>query len=50
MLYAKAQCGLKPQFQVMQDEEIVYYLDHMANTGIENSAENEKETNNTYQE
>ena len=32
VLYAKSQCGLKPCFQVMQDEELVYYLDHLADT------------------
>ena len=36
VLYAKSQCGLKPCFQAMQDEEIVYYLDHLADTGGEN--------------
>lgn len=36
VLYAKSQCGLKPCFQAMQDEEIVYYLDHLADTEGEN--------------
>ena len=36
VLYAKSECGLKPCFQAMQDEEIIYYLDHMADTDGEN--------------
>ena len=38
VLYAKSQCGLKPCFQVMQDEELVYYLDHLADTDGENDS------------
>ena len=36
VLYAKSEGGLKPFFQSMQDEEIIYYLDHMADTDGEN--------------
>ena len=44
VLYAKAQCGLKPFFQAMQDEEIIYYLDHLADTGGENRSAEEIES------
>ncbi len=43
VLYAKSQCGLKPYFQSMQDEEIIYYLDHMADTEGEGCAGNKTE-------
>ena len=36
VLYAKSECGLKPCFQAMNDDEIIYYLDHMAATEGEN--------------
>ena len=36
VLYAKSECGLKPCFQAMNDDEILYYLDHMADTEGEN--------------
>ncbi len=36
VLYAKSECGLKPCFQAMNDDEIIYYLDHMADTEGEN--------------
>jgi len=44
VLYAKSECGLKPCFQAMDDEEIIYYLDHMADTDGEsiNSAKDEE--------
>ena len=44
VLYAKAKCGLKPCFQAMPDEEIVYYLDHLADTEGENRSPEEKKT------
>jgi len=43
VLYAKSECGLKPYFQAMQDEEIIYYLDHMADTDGENVPPEEKQ-------
>ena len=43
VLYAKSECGLKPCFQAMQDEELIYYLDHMADTDGENMAPEEKQ-------
>lgn len=46
VLYAKAHCGLKPCFQIMQDEEIIYYLDHMADT----DGENEQKEDNAEKE
>ena len=42
VLYAKSQCGLKPFFQDLQDEEIIYYLDHLADTEGENEAPQEE--------
>ena len=32
VLYAKAHHGLKPYFQAMREEELIWYLDHMADT------------------
>ncbi len=43
VLYAKSECGLKPYFQAMEDEEIIFYLDHMADTGGENITFPEKQ-------
>ena len=43
VLYAKSQCGLKPFFQAMPDEEIIYYLDHLADTEGENTPPGEAE-------
>ena len=43
VLYAKSECGLKPCFQAMQDEELIYYLDHMADTDGENMTPGEKQ-------
>ena len=37
VLYAKSCCGLKPFFQNMKDEEILYYLDYLADTEGENT-------------
>jgi len=50
VLYAKSECGLKPCFQAMQDEEIIYYLDHMADTDGENMtlSREKKENDNGY--
>lgn len=50
VLYAKSECGLKPCFQAMQDEEIIYYLDHMADTEGENMTPSgeKKEKDNGY--
>ena len=42
VLYAKSQCGLKPFFQDLQDEEIIYYLDHLADTEGENEPPQEE--------
>ncbi len=47
VLYAKAECGLKPQFQAMKDEEIIYYLDHMADTDGESNNDNEIQSKRT---
>jgi len=43
VLYAKSECGLKPYFQAMEDEEIIFYLDHMADTDGENITFPEKQ-------
>ncbi len=43
VLYAKSKCGLKPCFQAMPDEEIMYYLDHLADTEGENRPPDAKE-------
>ena len=50
VLYAKSECGLKPYFQAMEDEEIIYYLDHMADTDGENMtlSGEKKENDNGY--
>ena len=45
VLYAKSECGLKPFFQVMEDEEIIYYLDHLADTDGENLSDEKKPRN-----
>ena len=45
VLYAKSECGLKPYFQAMEDEEIIYYLDHMADTDGENMPPEKRQNN-----